>query len=99
MPIIASRSSMPRSAFLNKDFPFVERLVEFLNSFVLKLLGYLIDVDSQFRQLREHPAGFLELLFKPGFRLSVVAVVLLCHITHHSAVCMQSQWMLAFAGA
>jgi hypothetical protein len=26
-------------------------------------------------------------------------LILLCHITHHSAVCMQSQWMLAFAGA
>jgi hypothetical protein len=27
------------------------------------------------------------------------SLILLCHITHHSAVCMQSQWMLAFAGA
>jgi len=41
---------------------------------------------------------FIPLLLFIG-ALSNEALVLLCHISHHPAVCMQSQWMLAFAGA
>ena len=53
---------------------FVERFVEFLYSFVFKLPRHIVDVDAQFRQLLQHPAGFFDILFKPGFRLSMVAV-------------------------
>jgi hypothetical protein len=33
----------------------------------------LFDAEAQFRQSRQHSAGFLDILFEPGFRLSAVA--------------------------
>src|ERR1035438_10103312 len=52
----------------------VERLVKLVDSFVLKLPRYIADADAEFRQSRQQPAGFLDILFEPGFRLSMVAV-------------------------
>jgi len=36
--------------------------------------------------------------WSPLHKYFSIYLILLCHITHHSAVCMQSQRMLAFAG-
>ena len=38
------------------------------------MLRHVVDIDTQFRQSLQHPAGFLDILFEPGFRLSVFAV-------------------------
>ena len=46
----------------------VERLVEFLDSFVLKLPRHIVDADAQFRQSLQQPVGFLDILFKAGLR-------------------------------
>ena len=51
-----------------------ERLFEFFDSFVFKLPGRIFDAETQFRQSRQNPSGFLDILFEPGFRLSAVAV-------------------------
>ena len=56
----------------------VKRLVEFLDSFILKLPRHIVDADSQFRQSLQHPVSFLDILFEPGFRLSVIAVLINC---------------------
>ena len=52
----------------------VERLVKSVDTFVLKLLGHLINVNSEFRQALQNPVGVLDILFDAGFRFAVVAV-------------------------
>jgi len=52
----------------------VERLVKSVDTFVLKLLGHLSNVNSQFRQALQNPVGVLDILFEAGFRFAVVAV-------------------------
>ncbi len=51
----------------------VERLVEFLDSFVLELPTHIVDADAQYRQSIQYQAGFLDILFEPGFRLMLEA--------------------------
>jgi hypothetical protein len=52
----------------------VERLVEFFDSFVLKLLRHIVDVDSKFRQPLQHPSDLGDILFEPGDRFAMVTL-------------------------
>jgi hypothetical protein len=65
--------------------------------------GPLEGTNNKIKTMQRKAYGYRDMEF---FKLKIMALhetkyalVLLCHITHHPAVCMQSQWMLAFAGA
>ena len=53
-------------------------MVELLDAFILELLGYLVDVDAERRQLLQNPVGFPGILFSPqrGITLGVLIVEL-----------------------
>ena len=51
-----------------------ERLYELLHPLVLQLLSEVVDIDAEFGKKEKDILGLLEPLFKPCFRLAVIAV-------------------------